>query len=129
MIGFLCIFFLVIRRPPRSTRTDTLFPYTTLFRSLARLSGVKGSVGLGLLFGFNVPACAAPLIFALLGTAAASGVAGATPAAGFISLALFGLALSLQLVVSVLFAPARRALDRLAGLSSRLHLWTERGRA
>src|SRR3546814_13913381 len=33
---YLCIalfFFLMIRRPPRSTRTDTLFPYTTLFRS------------------------------------------------------------------------------------------------
>src|SRR3546814_19175643 len=32
----LCIFFffLMIRRPPRSTRTDTLFPYTTLFRSV-----------------------------------------------------------------------------------------------
>src|SRR3546814_7553867 len=30
--GF-CFFFLRIRRPPRSTRTDTLFPYTTLFRS------------------------------------------------------------------------------------------------
>src|SRR3546814_4262425 len=29
------LFFLMIRRPPRSTRTDTLFPYTTLFRSLA----------------------------------------------------------------------------------------------
>src|SRR3546814_3360411 len=29
-------FFLMIRRPPRSTRTDTLFPYTTLFRSLRR---------------------------------------------------------------------------------------------
>src|SRR3546814_7270697 len=28
-------FFLMIRRPPRSTRTDTLFPYTTLFRSTA----------------------------------------------------------------------------------------------
>src|SRR3546814_3203782 len=27
----------MIRRPPRSTRTDTLFPYTTLFRSLVRL--------------------------------------------------------------------------------------------
>src|SRR3546814_7924919 len=27
----------MIRRPPRSTRTDTLFPYTTLFRSLKRL--------------------------------------------------------------------------------------------
>src|SRR3546814_12669411 len=36
-ILLLCIltvfFFLMIRRPPRSTRTDTLFPYTTLFRS------------------------------------------------------------------------------------------------
>src|SRR3546814_13011843 len=30
------IFFLMIRRPPRSTRTDTLFPYTTLFRSACR---------------------------------------------------------------------------------------------
>src|SRR3546814_7766890 len=28
-----CIFCLIIRRPPRSTRTDPLFPYTTLFRS------------------------------------------------------------------------------------------------
>src|SRR3546814_2059097 len=28
------VFFLMIRRPPRSTRTDTLFPYTTLFRSV-----------------------------------------------------------------------------------------------
>src|SRR3546814_11330185 len=30
---FVFVFFLMIRRPPRSTRTDTLFPYTTLFRS------------------------------------------------------------------------------------------------
>src|SRR3546814_12510776 len=29
----LLFFVLMIRRPPRSTRTDTLFPYTTLFRS------------------------------------------------------------------------------------------------
>src|SRR3546814_1664249 len=29
----MCVFFLLIRRPPRSTRTYTLFPYTTLFRS------------------------------------------------------------------------------------------------
>src|SRR3546814_7490087 len=29
----------MIRRPPRSTRTDTLFPYTTLFRSVRRLPG------------------------------------------------------------------------------------------
>src|SRR3546814_15188963 len=33
---FLFLFFLMIRRPPRSTRTDTLFPYTTLFRSSAQ---------------------------------------------------------------------------------------------
>src|SRR3546814_11985407 len=31
--AFYSFFFLMIRRPPRSTRTDTLFPYTTLFRS------------------------------------------------------------------------------------------------
>src|SRR3546814_11424179 len=31
--GYTLFFFLMIRRPPRSTRTDTLFPYTTLFRS------------------------------------------------------------------------------------------------
>src|SRR3546814_19919417 len=30
---YVFLFFLMIRRPPRSTRTDTLFPYTTLFRS------------------------------------------------------------------------------------------------
>src|SRR3546814_15977923 len=34
----MCFFFLMIRRPPRSTRTDTLFPYTTLFRSPRWLS-------------------------------------------------------------------------------------------
>src|SRR3546814_3842339 len=33
MYLFVFFFFLMIRRPPRSTRTDTLFPYTTLFRS------------------------------------------------------------------------------------------------
>src|SRR3546814_12342535 len=36
-VSYLCYVFLMIRRPPRSTRTDTLFPYTTLFRSM--LSG------------------------------------------------------------------------------------------
>src|SRR3546814_1073152 len=39
-------FFLMIRRPPRSTRTDTLFPYTTLFRSdRHRCHGLQGLVG------------------------------------------------------------------------------------
>src|SRR3546814_7146425 len=44
----LMFFFLMIRRPPRSTRTDTLFPYTTLFRStLAADLGVNLSPGSG----------------------------------------------------------------------------------
>src|SRR3546814_17850464 len=36
----------MIRRPPRSTRTDTLFPYTTLFRSLGQ--GLANAVGFAL---------------------------------------------------------------------------------
>src|SRR3546814_14079462 len=44
----LFIFFLMIRRPPRSTRTDTLFPYTTLFRSSTRMSAfIRGEGGWG----------------------------------------------------------------------------------
>src|SRR3546814_2286919 len=41
--AFACLFFffLLIRQPPRSTRTDTLFPYTTLFRSLPLVSWPK----------------------------------------------------------------------------------------
>src|SRR3546814_9643922 len=35
------VFFLMIRRPPRSTRTDTLCPYTTLFRS-----NIKGTLNI-----------------------------------------------------------------------------------
>src|SRR3546814_20019899 len=42
-VMLLCFFFLMIRRPPRSTRTDTLFPYTTLFRSPH--DAVQGQVG------------------------------------------------------------------------------------
>src|SRR3546814_3396571 len=44
MDSFVC-FFLMIRRPPRSTRTDTLFPYTTLFRSggLGRVRGGRAA--------------------------------------------------------------------------------------
>src|SRR3546814_13617904 len=42
------VFFLRIRRPPRSTRTDTLFPYTTLFRSAAGQYGHKCRCGIAL---------------------------------------------------------------------------------
>src|SRR3546814_11578574 len=36
-----CLLFLILRRPPRSTRTDTLFPYTTLFRSNKTVQSVQ----------------------------------------------------------------------------------------
>src|SRR3546814_13145573 len=43
-VTIIYFFFLMIRRPPRSTRTDTLFPYTTLFRShgFRRPRGIRG---------------------------------------------------------------------------------------
>src|SRR3546814_6524669 len=49
-------FFLMIRRPPRSTRTDTLFPYTTLFRSRLWRGDVP-PVHARLLQGAAVPRC------------------------------------------------------------------------
>src|SRR3546814_15197671 len=69
----LCVFvlLLMIRRPPRSTRTDTLFPYTTLFRSvrghqdlphrLARILRV-GLIGLELRNRTNDPMWLKPML-------------------------------------------------------------------
>src|SRR3546814_14261731 len=54
-ISIRLFFFLMIRRPPRSTRTDTLFPYTTLFRSHRQdRSRAEGRFGLN-----TEPACRA----------------------------------------------------------------------
>src|SRR3546814_18050337 len=38
------MFFLMRRRPPRSTRTDTLFPYTTLFRSRPKVERIQAKI-------------------------------------------------------------------------------------
>ncbi|MCW5660072.1 MAG: hypothetical protein KIT60_20410 [Burkholderiaceae bacterium] len=91
---------------------------------LQRLRSTRGALALGLVFGLNIPACAAPLLLALLGLAAAEGVSGSALGSGFVSLALFGLALSLPLVVAVFVAAARGVLDRLAALSRRVPRWT-----
>src|SRR3546814_4565191 len=50
--------FLMIRRPPRSTRTDTLFPYTTLFRSCLKVRSAALRVFVQGLFGSGVNAAA-----------------------------------------------------------------------
>src|SRR3546814_8870101 len=43
---YYCVFFLMIRRPPRSTRTATLFPYTTLVRSCLHIEIGHGKSGM-----------------------------------------------------------------------------------
>lgn len=87
----------------------------TIGPGLKRLSGLRASAGLGLLFGLNIPACAAPLLLALLAGAAAA--PDTTLLNGFVALAVFGLALSLPLVAAMLIPAARNLLDRLAGLT------------
>ncbi len=69
------------------------------------------SLGLGLLFGLNLPACAYPLMLALLGGSAASGALW-----GFATLFVFGLALSLPLIPLAFSERATELLGRLARL-------------
>ena len=82
--------------------------------SLGRLVQKRAdrSLSLGVVFGLNLPACAVPLILALLGRSAASGVAW-----GFASLFVFGLALSLPLLPLALSERAAKLLQRLTRLS------------
>jgi cytochrome c-type biogenesis protein len=89
-----------------------------------RLHGRWGAAGLGILFGLNVPACAAPLLLALFGVAAASGASGAAFMQGFVSLGLFGFALSLPLLLALVSTRLRDQLVRLTGLARRLPILT-----
>jgi cytochrome c-type biogenesis protein len=91
---------------------------------LNRLSGTRGAIGLAVLFGLNVPACAAPLLFAVLGSASVSGASGVSQVGrGFLSLAVFGLALSIPLVAVVAWSRTRHLLDRLSSLSAMVPTW------
>lgn len=91
---------------------------------LPSATGTRGSAALGLIFGLNVPACAVPLIVVLLGVNASQAAGGQAPLQGFVSLLLFGLALSAPLLLAVLWRRAARALDALASLSVRIPRWT-----
>src|SRR3546814_21050290 len=70
MVCLWLFFLLMIRRPPRSTRTDTLFPYTTLFRSQVQLDrsvrlhrvGVGDRVGGQLIEAHRLVLDRAPLV-------------------------------------------------------------------
>lgn len=68
---------------------------------LAGLNRTRGWVGLGLIFGLNIPACAALLLLVLLGFAGAGGASGNAVPGGFVSLGVFGPALSLPPVAAV----------------------------
>jgi cytochrome c-type biogenesis protein len=87
---------------------------------LDRAREARGAATLGILFGLNIPACAAPLLAAMMGAS----LGAASIARGFLVMALFGLALSTPLVLVVLSGRARGWLDRLAALSRRAPLWT-----
>ncbi len=70
----------------------------------------KSPAVLGLAFGLNIPACAAPILFGLLGLSAGVG----STAAGFAMMALFGFALSFPLVPVALFPRLAEPLSHLA---------------
>ena len=88
--------------------------------ALARGTGARGAAALGLVFGLNVPACAAPLLGALF----AATLGAATVARGFWTMAVFGLALSLPLVALVWTRRGGAVLDRLAAVADRVPRWT-----
>ena len=92
----------------------------TLGPKLNRVRATRGAATLGVIFGLNIPACAAPLLAALFAASAGA----ATVAQGFWLMAVFGLALSLPLVVAVFWARARGWLERLAAFTHRVPFWT-----
>src|SRR3546814_15953781 len=65
--GCFYVFFLMIRRPPRSTRTDTLFPYTTLFRSEDALDKAGVSRGSSIFFVVAAISAASAIGYNVLG--------------------------------------------------------------
>jgi len=89
-------------------------------RLLPRVSATSGGVTLGVVFGFNIPACAAPLLAVLLGGAAAQAAAGGGVVYGASTLLVFGLALSSPLVLAVFTQRGRRMLNAIARLASRM---------
>lgn len=89
-------------------------------RVLPQVSTGTGSITLGAVFGLNIPACAAPLLAVLLGSAAAQAAAGGGVVYGASTLLVFGLALSSPLVLAVFTQRGRRMLNGIARLAARM---------
>ncbi|MBA3496997.1 MAG: sulfite exporter TauE/SafE family protein [Gemmatimonadales bacterium] len=88
----------------------------TLGPSLRRREAVSTSAGLGLLFGLNLPACAAPILAAVFAATLGAG----TLAQGFLALAVFGVALSFPLLVLIAWPRGAEVLERLTAMAHRV---------
>ena len=92
---------------------------------LSKLSGKSGSASLGLLFAMNIPACAAPLLLVMFSNTLAIGAGPSSKVAlGFLSLMLFGMSLSLPLLVVVISPFLRKALKKLSALTARFPIYS-----
>ncbi|CAN5806600.1 hypothetical protein BH24GEM1_BH24GEM1_20550 [soil metagenome] len=103
----------------QSTLLRSIGPHPTLATDPGNGGATRTAV-LGVIFGLNVPACATPLVAALLAASVGLG----SVARGFVALAVFGLALSAPLVLATAWPPARHRLDRLVSLSRQAPSWT-----
>ena len=96
----------------------------TLNGVLPHFSGTSGSFALGVVFGLNIPICAAPILAWLFGGAVAQASAGASLFHGASTLLIFGLALSSPLLLAVYTRTGRRLLDALARWAGRVPRWS-----
>ena len=85
-----------------------------------KLGRAPSAAAVGLVFGLNIPACATPLLAVLF----AGNLGTANIARGFWTMGIFGLALSLPLVLAAYSARARNALVRLALYADQVPRWT-----
>lgn len=115
LIGVQTSFWLVFGGIYLALGLATVFGAEKLLRTRIRMTpdtwrAATNPVLQGVAFGFNIPACAAPILFGLIG---ASAVAGATMT-GFVLMSVFALALSLPLLPLSIAPRLARPLDRFA---------------